>query len=401
MAEPGVSTRQGLRGQGGLAPAHGTGVASRAVLSDTLITDQVTAQASQVREAMAFIHAHPELPFEEHQSADYLAALLQEAGLEVDRGIGGMPTAFRATIAGARAGRTIGLVAVYDAVPTVRADGTIAPVHSCGHGPQSAGVAGAALALAALRDQLAGSVVVLGLPADETTARAASSRGGGKEISVRVGLWDGIDAVLYAHPEFTDAVLLASLWMRQDEAVVARRHSLKDGSAQATLDSVRIAVERVRSALPLRLIVERAEFFGNIEEGCQLVLGFRFFADDESALSEMAQRLRSELPESAWRQRRIVPSIRADESVRTTVASAMATAGRGCDADPLRLPHATDFGYIAAAVPAALIGVSCETGWAMHTQEGAERFAGADGEEAAMAIARILALASPRLTEAV
>jgi metal-dependent amidase/aminoacylase/carboxypeptidase family protein len=67
-----------------------------------------------------------------------------------------METAFRATLRGERPGATVGLVCLYDAVPAVRPDGHIEPVHSCGHGPISGGVLGAALALAELRERMAG-----------------------------------------------------------------------------------------------------------------------------------------------------------------------------------------------------------------------------------------------------
>ncbi len=379
-------TRPGGRARGSHIPAK-------------LISEAVTAQASRIRDIAAFIHAHPELAFEEHQCAGYLATVLQQAGLHVERGVGGMATAFKATVAGAHSGRKLGLVAVYDAVPTVVPDGTMAAIHSCGHGRQAAGVAGAALALADLADQLAGSVVVLGLPADETMAPAASARGGGKEISVKEGLWEGLDVALYAHPEFVDAVLLASLWMRQDQAITIGRRSLVDQSAQDTLEAVRAALRRVRAATSQRLILERAQFRGNVEEGCQLTLDFRLFAGDESGLVNLAHHLRAELPEAIWRERRIVPSIRSDDSVRTAVASAMAEAGRACAAAPPALPHATDFGYISRAMPAALIGLGRDGGWAMHAEEGAAQFAGAEGEAVGLAIAQVLAFACSRLSE--
>jgi metal-dependent amidase/aminoacylase/carboxypeptidase family protein len=370
-----------------------------AVLPDSLIMDAVTAHAASIQEATAFIHAHPELAFEEHQCAEYLAAVLEQAGFAVERAVAGMPTAFRATIAGARSGQTVGLIAVYDAVPTVQRDGTITPVHSCGHGPQAAGVVGAALALGELNDRLAGSITVLGLPADETTAPAAAVRGGGKEISVHAGLWKSIDAALYAHPEFIDAVLLHSLWMRQDQAAVLGRMSLEDRSAQQMLDIVGAALQRVRAEPPQRLVLERAAFSGNVRDGCQLALEFRVSAADERGLRELAQRLSAELPHSAWRERRMVPSVRADESVRAAVASAMAAAGREFATAPPMLPHATDFGFVSRAVPAALIGLSRPGGWALHADEGADLFAGADGDAVAVAIAQVLALATARLTE--
>lgn len=58
-----------------------------------------------------------------------------------------------------------------------------------------------------------------------------------------------------------------------------------------------------------------------------------------------------------------------------------------------------DDGNISRRVPAALIGVGREGGWAFHTDEGATQFASEDGVVAAMTIARVLALAAARLAE--
>ena len=64
--------------------------------------------------------------------------------------------------------------------------------------------------------------------------------------------------------------------------------------------------------------------------------------------------------------------------------------------DPGQLPFGTDFGNVSQRVPAALIGIGRPGGWAFHTDEGAKQFE-QDGEEAALSIAQVLALASARL----
>jgi len=68
--------------------------------------------------------------------------------------------------------------------------------------------------------------------------------------------------------------------------------------------------------------------------------------------------------------------------------------------DPPTLPFATDFGNVSQRVPAALIGVGREGGWAFHTDEGAVQFASQDGEDAALVVARVLALSAVRLAAA-
>ncbi len=44
-----------------------------------------------------FIHAHPELGYEEYESSAVLANFIEGHGFSVERGAGGLPTAFRAT----------------------------------------------------------------------------------------------------------------------------------------------------------------------------------------------------------------------------------------------------------------------------------------------------------------
>ena len=46
------------------------------------------------------VHAHPELNYEEFYSSDVLAGFLEGHDLTVERGIGGIETAFRAIIPG-------------------------------------------------------------------------------------------------------------------------------------------------------------------------------------------------------------------------------------------------------------------------------------------------------------
>src|SRR5207248_5814321 len=100
------------------------------------------------------------------------------------------------------------------------------------------------------------------------------------------------------------------------------------------------------------------------------------------------------LPDAAWRPGRLVPGIRPDASVTAAVADAFAAACRGFESDPPQLPFATDFGNISRRAPAALIGVGRPEGWAFHSDDGAEQFASPAGIDAAMTMARVLALSS-------
>ena len=360
----------------------------------------IAAQQAQIGETMQFVHEHPELGHEEHECARYLCDTLAAAGLEVDRGVGGMETAFRASLQGERPGATIGLVCLYDAVTAVRRDGRVEPVHSCGHGPIAGAVVGAASALAHLRQELAGTLVVIGCPSDEIHAPGSIAHGGGKALSVEAGLWDDVDAALYAHPEFIDTVSLESRWMRRAKATVPGERSLTTADGPP-LQAAITALEVARSHVPDDLMLERLELDGDVEAGTGLVARatFLIFGDEEHEVEQRLTAVRAALPQATWQLGRLVEAVRPNDRVTTAVAGAFRALGREFVPNPPRLPFATDFGNISRRCPAALIGVGREGGWAFHTDEGAAQFASPDGEAAALTIAQVLALAAADLAE--
>ena len=367
---------------------------------DHAIRTAVAQRRSLVEDVITFIHGHPELAHAEHASAAHLATVLEDVGLVVERGTAGMATAFRATLRGGRPGRTVGLVANYDAVPSVPAAGAVVPIHACGHGPLAAGVVGAVAALAADRERLAGSVVVMGCPADEIHSPGTVTQGGGKTISAAAGAWDDIDAALYAHPEFLDTVWEASAWMRRDTARIHGPRTLVDGAPQAILTAVGALVAAAGSAPAAHVMLETLVLDGDVEEGTGLGAEARFllWASDAGGIEELAAGLRSVVV-ADWTEGTIVPGITPDPAVRDAVVSAQRAAGRDYVDPPMALPFATDFGAISRRVPSALIGLGRPNGWAFHTPEGAAQFASADGVQAGMDVATVLALAADRLTQ--
>lgn len=132
------------------------------------------------------IHEAPEPAFEEHRAAAWCAEVLAGHGFEVELPAGRLATAIRAVRRGGRGGASprIGILAEYDALPGLG--------HGCGHNTMAASGVGAAIALAAVADELSGEIVFLGTPAEE--------RGSGKQFMIDDGLFEGIDAALLYHP---------------------------------------------------------------------------------------------------------------------------------------------------------------------------------------------------------
>jgi amidohydrolase len=134
------------------------------------------------------IHAHPELRFEERRAAGWLAEFLAGRGYEVERGAFGLETAFAARRG--NGGPRVAILCEYDALPGIG--------HACGHNVIAAAGVGAAIALAEAVDEVGGSVLVLGTPAEEG--------GGGKILMARQGAFDGVDAAMMVHPAGMDLV---------------------------------------------------------------------------------------------------------------------------------------------------------------------------------------------------
>jgi amidohydrolase len=151
----------------------------------TAISQAVDALRDELIEVSRDVHAHPELNYEERYSSALLCDVLERHGFRVERGVGGVETAFRATIAGRGGpGPTVAFLAEYDALPDIG--------HGCGHNLIAISNLGAGLALKPLMDSLSGTIVVMGTPAEEG--------GGGKIRMLEGGAFEGIDVSLSSHP---------------------------------------------------------------------------------------------------------------------------------------------------------------------------------------------------------
>ena len=161
-------------GATGMNPAYGNAV-TQAIesLREELVTTSLD------------IHDHPELNYQEHHASSLLADVLERHGFDVERGIGGVETAFRGTITGGGGdGPTVALLAEYDALPDIG--------HGCGHNLIAISNLGAGLGVKAAMSSLPGRLVVMGTPAEEG--------GGGKIRLLDAGMFQGVDVVLSSHP---------------------------------------------------------------------------------------------------------------------------------------------------------------------------------------------------------
>ncbi len=128
------------------------------------------------------IFDHPEFGYEEVYASELLTKYLEKQGFKVEKGTGGLPTAFRAVWERGTGGPSIGLMMEYDALRGLG--------HGCGHHLQSPVSIGAALALREACDKNF-KIILYGTPAEET--------GGGKVEMAKAGCFKDVDVMLNCH----------------------------------------------------------------------------------------------------------------------------------------------------------------------------------------------------------
>lgn len=133
-----------------------------------------------------YIHACPELAFQEIEACRVQCEFLEENGFVVERNLGGLDTAYKATFQYKPGDLTLAVVSEYDALPEIG--------HACGHNLICTAALGTALETKKFMEdnEIPGTFIVMGTPAEET--------GGGKIKLLEQDAFNGIDAVLFMHP---------------------------------------------------------------------------------------------------------------------------------------------------------------------------------------------------------
>ena len=158
-------------------------------------------RTAELIETRRHLHAHPELSFEEHETAAYVADRLERWGYEVTRNVGGLGVVGR--LRQGAGGRSIAIRADMDALPIMEATGlpyastSAGKMHACGHDGHTTMLLGAAEYLARTR-HFNGTVNLIFQPAEE------AGKGSGAQAMIKDGLFDRFpcDAIfgLHNHP---------------------------------------------------------------------------------------------------------------------------------------------------------------------------------------------------------
>lgn len=156
--------------------------------------------AAELARMRRHLHAHPELSFEEKETAAFVAERLEDWGYAVTRNVGGHGVV---GVLHQGSGRAIAIRADMDALPITEATGlahaSISPgkMHACGHDGHTTMLLGAAEYLARTR-RFTGTVTLVFQPAEE------AGRNSGAQMMIADGLFERFpcDAIfgLHNHP---------------------------------------------------------------------------------------------------------------------------------------------------------------------------------------------------------
>lgn len=147
-----------------------------------IVLKEIESIADRIIEVSDTIHSYAELGTKEFKSSKLLADELEENGFEVERGVAGIPTAFKARFQG-EPGPAIAFLAEYDALPELG--------HACGHNIMGTSSAFAGIALSKIMKKLNGTIMVFGTPDEEGK--------GAKIPMLKEGVFQGVDAVITNH----------------------------------------------------------------------------------------------------------------------------------------------------------------------------------------------------------
>ncbi|MFQ5638575.1 MAG: M20 family metallopeptidase [bacterium] len=157
-------------------------------LSDALHDEIVTLRRS--------FHQYPELSWHENKTAERVAGILREEGLDVTPNVCG--AGLIAEISGSSSGKTVAIRADMDALPLQDAKDTVyasripGVMHACGHDCHMAMAIGVAKLLKRLAPSFDGKIRLIFQPSEEASPSGA-------EEMVKAGVMAGVDEIFAFH----------------------------------------------------------------------------------------------------------------------------------------------------------------------------------------------------------
>jgi amidohydrolase len=168
-------------------------------------------RADWLLEISKTVLANPEPGFHEYKTASYVGSKLDELGIAHQDGIA--LTGIKGYLRGGQPGPTVAVIGELDSLRVLghpHADAETGAAHACGHHCQIGMMLGVAVGLmaAGVQEELAGSVALMALPAEEfidVGFRYGLHKEGklgfmsGKQEFIRLGIFDDVDMAMMVH----------------------------------------------------------------------------------------------------------------------------------------------------------------------------------------------------------
>lgn len=252
------------------------------------------------------IWEYAELSLREYKSADALIGVLEAEGFIVERGLAGMPTAFKGSFGSGQP--VIGVLGEYDALAGLSQEGGLAKRqaveaggagHGCGHNCLGTGaLAGAVGTKRYLENhpEMSGTIIYFGCPGEEGKF--------GKTFMARAGVFDDLDCALTWHPYATNNIFsgstLANICLYFKFKGVAAHAAAAPTLGRSALDGaelMNVGVQFLREHMPDDARVHYAFLDAGgrapnvVQESAELIYNVRAAQVDEAM--ELAERVKN------------------------------------------------------------------------------------------------------------
>lgn len=246
------------------------------------ITNNVDNIADDLVELSKKLKENPEIGFEEYKAQKWLTEFLEQKGFNVEKGIVGLETSFRARYICGNGGPKIAFLCEYDALPEIG--------HGCGHNLIAPSSIGAAVALSTIKG-LSAELLVIGCPGEEN--------GGGKVTLTEKGVFDEVDVAMMVHPATVNLTYSTSLALDAIEFTFKGRTSHASSMPEKGINALDSAIFLFNGLNALRQhLKDDVRIHGIISEGGKApnvvpdkaVAKFYFRAKERSYLDETVEK---------------------------------------------------------------------------------------------------------------
>ncbi|MHB0896254.1 MAG: M20 family metallopeptidase [Spirochaetales bacterium] len=341
------------------------------------------------------IHSHPELAYQERQSAGFIVDALRAQGIEARVPYCGLATSFRADLEGSRKGPHVAILAEYDALPECG--------HGCGHNIIATSAVGAFLGMKNAMSAIGGKLSLIGTPGEEG--------GGGKIALLEGGGFDDIDFALMIHPKSGPSIIgrsgrAATHLFVSYQGIAA--HSSNPSKGVNALSALRILftlIDVMRPTLPpssnINGVITKAGTVGNIipDRGeCEFSVRANTLKELEEVIAviercaKAAEMVVSAPAEIHWNKlyAERYPSIPLGEAFKKNMESLGETMEYP---DPAEQVGSSDIGNVSIKIPVIHEYLSiAEEGVRAHSKEFAQAAISARGNEVCVKGAKGLAM---------